>query len=248
MIQARRAVNPAGQTPGQAGWRHAMLVAGTTVIYKVVGESVVHCERCGGDRPFKRRSGRRWLRVLYIPVYPLAATGEHLRCTVCRTTYRVELLGVPTLSQMQTALLDGTKAAVLEVLRAGDPASRAARKRALDLISAAGAPEYAEDGLAADLAGPGSASGGDAETGDGSGLPEADAVPYLQRAVEGLAFQLEPHAREWFLSNVVRVGLADGPLSAQERGTIGVVARYLGISQSRAEDVIVLAEEAAQAG
>ncbi len=225
-----------------------MLIAGTTVIYKVVGEMVVHCERCGGDRPFTRRSGRRWLRALGIPVYPLAATGEHLRCTICLTCYRVDLLVVPTAGQMQAALLGGTKAAVLEVLDAGDPASLAARRRAIGLVRAAGDPEYGKADLAADLAGPGHAPGGGAEAGDGSGLPEADRVPYLERAVGGLAFQLEPHAREWFLSDVVQVGLADGPLSAREREAIGAIASYLGMSQSRAEDVIVLAEEAAQAG
>lgn len=204
-----------------------MLVAGSTVIYKVVGKSVVHCERCGGDRPFKRRSGRRWACLLGIPVYPLATTGEHLRCTICRTCYRVELLGVPTADQMQVALLEGTKAAVLAMLHAGDTDSRTARRRAVELVSAAGAPEYGEDGIAADLAGP---------------------VPSLREAVENLAFQLEPHAREWFLSNVVQVGLADGALSTREREAVGTVARYLGMSQARAEDVIVLAEEAAQAG
>lgn len=221
-----------------------MLVAGTTVIYKVVGERIVHCERCGGDRPFRRRSGRRWVRLLGVPVYPLATTGEHLRCTACRTCYRVELLGVPTLGQMQVALLDGTKAAVLTMLAAGDPASRVARGRAADLVSAAGADEYDEDGLAADLAGP---DGGEA-AGDGSGQQQVSTGSFLRRAVERLALQLEPHAREWFLSNVVQVGLADGSLSPSERDVVGAVARHLGMSQARADEVIVLAEQAAQAG
>ena len=60
--------------------------------------------------------------------------------------------------------------------------------------------------------------------------------------------QLEGHAREWFLAKVVEVGLADGPLSAAERDVASTVARYLGMSQSRGQDVISLAEQAAQAG
>ena len=67
-------------------------------------------------------------------------------------------------------------------------------------------------------------------------------------AVETLAIQLDPRAKEWFLSQVVRVGLADAPLSAAERELIGAVAGYLGLSQARAHDVILLTEEAAQAG
>jgi hypothetical protein len=202
-----------------------MLFAGTTVIYKVTGERIVHCERCGGDRPFKLRSGRRWVRVLGVPVYPLDATGEHLRCAICRTCYRMELLRVPTVSQMLAALHDGTRAAVLAMLHAGDPASRVARRQAAKVLSAAGAPDDSGLVLAADLAGHG-----------------------LRHAIEGLAIQLEPRAKEWFLSNVVQVGLADGSLSARERDVVGAVARCLGMSQARADDVIVLAEEASQAG
>jgi hypothetical protein len=186
--------------------------------------------------------------MLGVPVYPLASTGEHLRCTVCRTCYRVELLGVPTAGQMQAALLDGTKAAVLTMLQAGDPASRVACERATDLVSAAGADEYGEDGLAADLTGPGDEAGGGEAVGDGSGQPRARAGSSLRRAVERLALQLEPHAREWFLSNVVQVGLADGSLSPTERDVAGAVARHLGMSEARAQKVIMQAEQAAQAG
>lgn len=225
-----------------------MLVAGTTVIYKVVGKQIVHCERCGGDRPFKRRSGRGWVRVLGVPVYPLASTGEHLRCTICRTCYRVELLRVPTVGQMQAALLDGTKAAVLAMLRAGDLASRVARKRAVEVVSAAGAADYGEEGLTADLAGPGRVAGAGAGAEDGSGASRLAVVPGLRQAIANLAVQLEPHAREWFLSNVVQVGLADGSLSGHERDVVGAVAKYLGMSQARADNVILLAEQAAQAG
>jgi hypothetical protein len=204
-----------------------MLVFGTRVIYRAVGECVVHCERCGGDRLFRRRAGRRWIHLLGVPLCPLAVTGEHLRCGVCRTCYRVELLGVPTVAQMQAALIDGTRAAALAMLGAGDPVSRAARRRAVALVRSAGWSEYGERRLAADLAG---------------------VRPGPRRAVETLAIQLEPHAREWFLSKVVHVGLADGSLSAREREAIGAIAGHLGLSRSRANDVIVLTEEAAQAG
>jgi tellurite resistance protein len=208
-----------------------MLVFGTKVIYRVVGECMVHCERCGGDRPFGRRAGRRWVHLLGVPLYPFAATADHLRCTICRTCYRMELLGVPTVAQMQAALAEGTRAAVLAMLRAGDPASRAARRLAVARVRRAGSPEYGEQSLTADLAATGRSWGS----------------PGLRRAVEALAFQLEPHAREWFLSEVVQVGLADGSLSPREREAIGAIAGHLGMSRSRADDVILLTE-AAQAG
>jgi tellurite resistance protein len=55
-------------------------------------------------------------------------------------------------------------------------------------------------------------------------------------------------AREWFLAKIVEVGLADGSLSRAERAVAEAVARYLGMTMSQGEDVISLAEEAAQAG
>jgi hypothetical protein len=226
-----------------------MLVIGTRVIYRGMDESIVHCERCGGDRPFRRRSGRRWAHLLGIPVYPLAATGEHLRCTVCRTCYRVELRRVPTLGQMQAALLAATTAAALTMLRAGDPGSPAARRQAADLISSAGSAEYDEDCLAADLANPGQGSGTDPRHGGEAGRSRpGGAGPDLKQAVEAFALQLEPLATEWFLAKVVQVGLADGPLSARQRAAIGTIAGYLGMSQARARDVILQTEDAAQAG
>src|SRR5215472_695257 len=217
-----------------------MLVSlGSGVYYRTVANGVFHCERCGGDRPYRHRSGRRWGRLLGLPVIPLDRTGEHLRCAICRTCYRVELLAVPTAEQMQVALLRATTAATLAMLNAGGSACRASRRRAIDLIVSAGSPQYGEPDLdiALELA---------------IQSPEArlscGPVPGLRRAVEMLAIQLETYSKEWFLAKVVQVGLADGSLSAPERDVVGKVARYLGLSQARADDVIQLAEEAAQAG
>ena len=70
----------------------------------------------------------------------------------------------------------------------------------------------------------------------------------LRPAVEAFAIQLNIHAREWFLAKIVEVGLADGPLSTAERAAAGSVARYLGMTPAHGRDVILLTEEAAQAG
>ncbi len=216
-----------------------LALVGSRIWYRTIGHGVFHCERCGGDRQYRHRSGRRLAHVLGIPVASLGDTGEHLRCTICQTCYRVELLAVPTLEQMLVALLAGTKAAVVEMLRAGGAGNPAARRRAIQMIRDAGAPEYDDGRLSTALAGPDEASP----------LPQADGpVVGLRPAIEAFSVQLEIPAREWFLAKVVEVGLADGSLSAAEREVAGTVARYLGMSAARARDVISLAEEAAQAG
>lgn len=217
-----------------------LALTGSRVCYRTIGHGVFHCERCGGDRPYRHRSGRRWAHLLGIPFARIGDTGEHLTCTECRTCYRIELLAVPTVEQMLIALLASTKAAVLAMLRAGGAGSPAARCQGLELIRRAGAADYHDGRLLAALAGP--AVGRD--------LPGTrdDAVPSLRPAVEAVAIQLEPQAREWFLGQVVAVGLADGPLSDAERAVARSIARYLGMTAARGRDVISLAEEAAQAG
>ncbi|HET9896369.1 MAG TPA: TerB family tellurite resistance protein [Streptosporangiaceae bacterium] len=234
------------------------------VYYRTIASGVFHCERCGGDRLYRHRTGRRWAKVLCLPVVPLESTGEHLRCTICRTCYRVELLAVPTIEQMRAALRNAATATALAMLWAGGSASQAARRRAVELIVGSGSPAYGEPDLLTALgrtesectdsdsddcgpqnAGTAAAAGPEAPV---SCRPVPEQIPGLRSAVQTLAIQLEAHAREWFLAKVVQVGLADGSLSAAERDVIGIVARYLGLSQARAEDVIQLAEEAAQAG
>lgn len=217
-----------------------LALTGSKVWYRTIGQGVFHCERCGGDRPYRHRSGRRWAHVLGIPFARIGDTGEHLSCTMCRTCYRIELLAVPTIEQMLVALLASTKAAVLAMLRAGGAGSAAARGRGIELIRQAGAADYHDGRLLAALAGDvvGQAIPGSSD----------DAVPSLRPAVEAVAIQLEPQAREWFLGQLVQVGLADGALSDAERAVARSIARYLGMTAAHGRDVISLAEEAAQAG
>jgi len=212
---------------------------GSGIYYRTIATGIFHCERCGGDRPYRHRSGRRWARVLGIPVMPLDRTGEHLRCMICRTAYRVELLAVPTVEHMQTALVDATTSAVLAMLNAGGSASQAARRSAVRLIMSAGSPDFTEADLAGGLRRARSAQ---------QALIACGPVPGLRFSVETLAIQFETHASEWFLGNIVRVGLADGPLTAAEREVVGTIARHLGLTQAQAQDVILLTEDAAQAG
>ncbi|HVB44328.1 MAG TPA: hypothetical protein VNF47_16710 [Streptosporangiaceae bacterium] len=216
-----------------------LALAGSRAYYRTVGHGVAHCERCGGDRPYRQRSGRRWFQLLGIPVVPGDSAGEHLRCTVCRTCYRVDLLAVPTVEQMRVALRAATTAAALAMLWAGGKASPAARQRAVELIMTAGSPEYCESQLAVALAAARPVAAASLTCGP---------VPGLKPAIETFAIQLEAQAAEWFLARVLQVGLADGALSAVERDVAGTIARYLGMTRARARDVISVAEAAAQAG
>jgi hypothetical protein len=194
---------------------------GARFYFKTTGHGTVHCYRCGGDRPYRRCTGRRWFQVLLIPVIPLDRVAEHLQCRICRTRYRLEVLSIPTSAAMQVALPAGALAAVTMMLRAGDPDSPAARSRAIDIVQAAGLTGYDDAALTADLA-----------RADRRGLASAESLATL-------AIQLTMPAPEWFLADAIRVGLADGPLSDTERGTARLIAAHLGLTAAQAQGVIV---------
>ena len=207
-----------------------MSLVGLRFYFRTTGRGDLHCQRCGGDRKYRRCVGRRWFHVLRIPLIPLDRVAEHVQCRSCRTRYRVEVLAIPTIAAMLEALPAGAVAAATTMLRAGDPASPAARNRAIDVLLAAGLIGYDDAALTVDLAlseGPGS-----------------DIAAPLRR----LAIQLTMPAPEWFLTDAVQIGLADGPLSDEEREAARIIAAHLGMTAAQAHGVIVMAEESAAAG
>jgi hypothetical protein len=202
-----------------------LIIFGLRVFYRTIAQGTFHCRRCGGDRQYRHRAGRRWFTLFFIPVIPLNSVGEHVQCTTCRTRYVTDALNQPTTAQMQAALPAGMRAAATAMLQSGDPANPAARQRAVAVILGAGAEGYADGNLDHDRA----------------ESPEA-----VGQAIGQVAQQLTPDAREWFLAEVIRVGTADGPLTESERNTAVAVAADLGLSPAQAIGVITLAEQPAQ--
>lgn len=201
-----------------------LIIWGLRVIYHTVAQGVFFCRRCGGDRDYRRRTGRRYVTVFFIPLIPLKKTGEHVQCTTCKTRYVTEVLRLPTSARMQQALPAGMRALVAVMLRAGDPASPAARRRAIEAVTGAGAAGYDDAALDADLAGPAAED---------------------RRAIAALCGQLQVHAREWYLAEVIRIGMADGPLTGTERAAAEHLASDLGLTQAQTIGVITLTEQGA---
>lgn len=201
-----------------------LIIWGLRVFYHTIGEGTFHCRKCGGDRQYRHRAGRRFFTLFFIPIIPLNKVGEHVQCTTCHTRYVMDVLSLPTAQQMQTALPAGMRAAATAVLRSGDPYSPAARQRAVAVITGAGAQGYTEASLDSDMAQPGDAV--------------RDALAQVSR-------QLTPDAREWFLAEIVRVAMADGPLTGSERQTIQAVGSDLGMTPAQAIGVVTMIEQGA---
>lgn len=201
-----------------------LIIWGLRVIYHTIAQGVFFCRRCGGDRNYRHRAGRRFITVFFIPLIPLTKTGEHVQCTTCKTRYVSDVLRLPTAARMQKALPTGMRALVAVMLRAGDPASPDARRRAIDAVTGAGAQGYDDAALETDLA-----------------LPAHEG----RRAIIVLGEQLRVHAREWHLAELIRIAMADGPLTGAERAAAEAVAADLGLTQAQVIGVITLAEQGA---
>ncbi|MCW2893997.1 MAG: hypothetical protein QOG28_2634 [Trebonia sp.] len=199
-----------------------MLIIWLCVIYRTLGRGVFFCRRCGGDRDYRHRAGRRYVTIFFIPLVPLTKTGAHVQCLTCKTRYVTEVLKVPTTVQMQVALVAGMRAIVAIVLRAGDPANPLSRRRALDAVTGAGDNGYDEDALEEDLAEP------------------ADTA---RIKIGALGAQLQIEAREWCLAEAIRIALADGPLTGAERAAAEHLAAALGMTQAQGIGVIALTEQ-----
>src|SRR5487761_1639188 len=96
-----------------------LIIWGLRVVYRTLGHGVFFCRRCGGDRQYRHRTGRRFITVFFIPLIPLTKAGEHVQCTTCKTRYVMDVLSLPTAAQMQTALPSGMRAAVAAIQGAG---------------------------------------------------------------------------------------------------------------------------------
>ncbi len=201
-----------------------LIIFGLRVFYRTIAQGTFHCRRCGGDRQYRLRAGRRWFTLFFLPIIPLNSVGEHVQCTTCRTRYVTDVLQLPTTAQMQEALPAGMRAAVSAMLRSGDPSSPVSRQRAIEAVIASGVPAYDDTALAADL------------------MQSFDAI---RPALNQVGAQLTIQAREWYLAEVIRIAMADGPLTETERQAAQAIGADLGMTQAQVVGVVAMTEQSA---
>jgi hypothetical protein len=201
-----------------------LIIFGLRVFYRTIAQGTFHCRRCGGDREYRHRAGRRWFTLFFIPVIPLSSVGEHVQCTTCRTRYVTDVLHQPTTAQMQAALPAGMRAAVTVMLRSGDPSSPVSRQRAIEAVIGSGVRDYDEAMLNADLTQPFEA---------------------IRPALNQVGAQLTIQAREWYLAEVIRIAMADGPLTESERHAALAIGVDLGMTQAQVIGVVAMTEQSA---
>ncbi|MGP4023751.1 hypothetical protein [Actinomadura sp. 3N407] len=184
---------------------------------------IFHCPDCGGDREYRRRQGRNFFTLFFIPVIPLTKIGgEFIECDTCKSRWNPGVLDVPTtaqLAQMPAMLL---RMAIAQVLRSGDYTDPSARSRAVAVVQQAGVAGYDDAALNADL-----------------GRPFDEVRVEMARAASALA----PEARESILRAAAEIALSDGRLSASEEETLAAVGVDLELTRVQVTGVVSMARQ-----
>ncbi|MEV7670353.1 TerB family tellurite resistance protein [Streptomyces sp. NPDC000963] len=201
-------------------------ICGVRTSWNTVGDGEFFCEECGGDRNYRRRTGRRRFAVLGVPVLPRGCTGPVVECAACHTHFGTEVLDRPTTSRFSAMLRDGVHTVALAVLSAGGTDSRAVLDRAVSAVRSAGFAECTAVQLV-DLV-----EALEADT--GRFMPEVNPegtllAIELHEALEPLAPHLAPSGRESILVQAARIALADGPYRPAEMEVLGTVGNALSL-------------------
>lgn len=208
-----------------------LCVLGVRTLWRTIGDGEFFCPDCGGDRNYRRRTGRRRIVVLGLPLLPRGPVAPVVECAACATRFGTEALDHPTTIRFSAMLRDAVHTVALAVLAAGGTEATAVRQVAVGAVRAAGFADCDEgqllaliEALAADT---GRLPG--AVTGERGGLdPCGTALAIeLHEALEPLAPHLAPTGREAILLQGARIAVADGPYRPAERAVLETVGRAL---------------------
>ncbi|MEU6877110.1 TerB family tellurite resistance protein [Streptomyces sp. NPDC046712] len=201
-------------------------ICGIRTSWNTVGDGEFFCEECGGDRNYRRRTGRRRFAVLGVPVLPRGHAGPVVECAACHTHFGTDVLDHPTTSRFSAMLRDAVHTVALAVLAAGGASSRTAVDTAVAAVRAAGFDECTGIQLT-DLVEALAADTGRFLPDEGSG--GAALAIELHEALEPLAPHLAASGRESILLQGARIALADGAYSPAERDVLNTVGNALAL-------------------
>ena len=209
---------------GRTGAARPARLLGTRTAWTTVGDGEFFCPGCGGDRNFRRLTGRRRVVLLGVPVLPRGDTGPVVECAACRRHFGTDVLDHPTTTRFAAMLRDAVHTVALAVLAAGGTCSRTSLETAAVTVRAAGFDDCTEGQLEALVEALAEDTGRVYDRPCGAGL-----AIELHEALDPLAPHLAPAGRESILIQAARIALADGPYTPPERDVLTTMGTALTI-------------------
>jgi len=74
---------------------YMLIIFGTRYYFWTTSKGTFQCPKCQGSLPYRHRKGRRFIHVFYIPLIPISASAEHVKCEGCKTRYKTSVLAQP---------------------------------------------------------------------------------------------------------------------------------------------------------
>ncbi|WP_328747395.1 TerB family tellurite resistance protein [Streptomyces sp. NBC_00285] len=197
---------------------------GTRTAWTTIGDGEFFCPGCGGDRNYRRLTGRRRFTLLGVPVLPRGDTGPVTECAACGRHFGTDVLDHPTTTRFSAMLRDAVHTVALAVLTAGGTCSRTSLEVAAATVRAAGFDDCTEDQLEALVEALAEDTGRVHDRPCAAGL-----AIELHEALDPLAPHLAPGGRESILLQAARIALADGPYTPSERDALTTIGTALTI-------------------
>lgn len=230
----------------------SLCVIGVRTSWRTVGDGEFFCTECGGDRNYRRRTGRRRVVVLGLPLLPRGPVAPVVECSACRSRHGTEALDHPTTTRLSAMLRDAVHTVALAVLAAGGTEARPVRQAAVGAVRAAGYADCDEEqlldliaALAADTGRLPGIQGDEDALAFGLGDPSTALAIELHEALEPLAPHLAPAGRESILLQGARIALADGAYCPAERAVLETVGRALSLDPDDTARLLLAASHAA---
>lgn len=222
-------------------------MASVRTAWTTVEDGDFFCPDCGGDRNYERRTGRRLLTVLGVPLAPRGEADPVVVCSSCLGLFGTETLHEPTTTRLASLLRDAVHAVALSMLRAGGADSRTARMTAVGWLRESGFSSCDDEQLLTLLAALSADRALEAAEAAGRGerqeLSEVVSDLELRDAVCPLSVHLAPAGRESLLLHGAQIALADGPYQAAELALLDSLGEALELSESDVERLLAAAPE-----
>jgi transcription elongation factor Elf1 len=69
-----------------------VIIFGTRVRHKVIGEGQFFCPKCQARRAYKHKRASRYFALYFVPLIPMGQLGEFVECQACGTAFEPGVL------------------------------------------------------------------------------------------------------------------------------------------------------------